>query len=237
MKKLTVWILVFVFAICMCACSVNKPAALPEEPVSAAPSEETCSETEEIEAAPEVAPEKPVIYLYPEEETPVSVKLDFNGRLTSTYPAYEDGWQVVAQPDGTLTDPATGRQYYCLFWEGESYADYDLSQGFVVAGEDTESFLEDTLAQLGLTDKEANEFIIYWLPRMQGNAYNLISFQYESYTDNALLDIEPSPDSVLRVFMAWQALSEPKEIAPQILKPFERTGFTVIEWGGAEITQ
>ena len=31
--------------------------------------------------------EKPVIYLYPEEETEVTVKLDYNGTLTSTYPA------------------------------------------------------------------------------------------------------------------------------------------------------
>lgn len=52
---------------------------------------------------------KPVIYLYPEEETQVSVRLDFDGELTSTYPSYEDGWTVDASPDGTLTDPATGR--------------------------------------------------------------------------------------------------------------------------------
>lgn len=62
------------------------------------------------------APEKPVIYLYPEEETQVHVKLDFNGTVTSVYPAYEGGWDVVAKPDGTLTDPETGREYYCLFW-------------------------------------------------------------------------------------------------------------------------
>ena len=47
---------------------------------------------------------KPVIYLYPEETTEVTVKLDFKGKLTSTYPAYENGWKVTAQPDGTLTD-------------------------------------------------------------------------------------------------------------------------------------
>ena len=63
------------------------------------------------------ANEKPVIYLYPEEEMEVTVKLDFDGTLTSTYPAYEDGWTVTAQPDGTLTDES-GREYYCLFWEG-----------------------------------------------------------------------------------------------------------------------
>ena len=178
--------------------------------------------------------EKPVIYLYPEAETEVTVKLDYNGTLTSTYPAYGDGWTVTAQPDGTLTD-ASCREYYCLFWEGKTMVRYDLSTGFCVAGADTAAFLEDALGQLGLTDKEANEFIIYWLPRMEGNAYNLISFQQELYTDNAALTIDPEPDSLLRVFMAWKGLDKPVEVEPQELTGFERIGFTVVEWGGVEM--
>ncbi len=184
-----------------------------------------------------IAPEKPVIYLYPEEETLVEVKLDFGGTLTSTYPAYQDCWKVLAKPDGTLTDPDTGKEYYCLFWEGIAEADYTISSGFVVAGEDTESFLEESLAQLGLTPREANEFIIYWLPQMEQNAWNLISFDTSAYAENAKLTISPTPDSVLRVFMTWQALDAPINIPSQELSGFERTGFTVVEWGGAEIIE
>lgn len=179
--------------------------------------------------------EKPVIYLYPEKEMEVTVKLDFDGTLTSTYPAYGDGWTVTAQPDGTLTDES-GREYYCLFWEGESNAAYDFSTGYCVAGEDTAVFLERALAQLGLTDKEANEFIIYWLPRMEGNAYNLISFQGAAYTDSAELTIDPAPDTVIRVFMAWKGLEQPEKITPQELTAVEQNGFTVVEWGGAEVS-
>lgn len=178
---------------------------------------------------------KPVLYLYPEEETTVSVRLDYNGQLTTTYPAYEDGWTVTAHPDGTLTDPATGRDYYCLFWEGISPVEYDFSEGFVVPGEETAAFLEGALAQLGLTEREANEFLIYWLPRMEGNPYNLIAFQEEVYTQNAALTISPAPDTLLRVFMAWQGLEAPVEVRPQTLTPTPRTGFTVVEWGGAEV--
>ena len=181
------------------------------------------------------APAKPVIYLYPEEETDINVRLDFNGTLTSTYPAYEEGWNVTAQPDGTLTD-ANGREYYCLFWEGESHVPYDLSTGFCIAGESTRAFLEESLAQLGLTDKEANEFLIYWLPQMEHNAYNLISFQADLYADNAKLTISPAPDSVLRVFMAWKPLEQAVDIDPQTLTAPERRGFTAVEWGGAEVS-
>ena len=53
---------------------------------------------------------KPVIYLYPEEETEVTVHLDYVGDLTTTYPAYESGWTVTAATNGTLTD-SEGREY------------------------------------------------------------------------------------------------------------------------------
>lgn len=178
---------------------------------------------------------KPVIYLYPESKQEIEVKLDYAGELTCTYPEYKNGWDVVAYPDGTLVDNATGEEYSYLFWEGNSDTEYDLSKGYVIAGEDTAKFLEEKLAELGLNRTEANEFIVYWLPKMQSNSYNLITFQNDIYTNLAKLEITPNPDSVLRVFMAYKALDEQIEIEEPVIEPFERKGFTVIEWGGAEI--
>ena len=177
---------------------------------------------------------KPVIYLYPETTTEVSVELTLDGELTTVYPAYDNGWHITAQPDGTLTD-SSGREYYCLYWEGQSDAGFDMSQGFCVPGSDTAVFLEDALAQLGLTEREANEFIIYWLPQLEANPYNRITFQTNAYTDAAQLSVSPAPDTVIRVFMVWQGLEVPTEIEPQILTAPGRTGFTVVEWGGSEI--
>ena len=187
-----------------------------------------------VVVSPEEEAAKPVIYLYPEEETGVSVKLDYEGELTVTYPAYEDGWNVTAYPDGTILD-AEGNEYSYLFWEGVSDTEYDFSKGFCVAGEDTADFLRETLAEIGLTPEEYNEFIVYWLPQMQGNAYNLISFQQERYTQTAKLEITPAPDSMLRVFMAWKPLEQPQEIEAQEFASFRREGFTVVEWGGTEV--
>ena len=178
--------------------------------------------------------EKPVIYLYPEAETDVTVQLDYVGGLTCTYPTYDCAWRVAAAPDGTLTDER-GQTYRYLYWEGVDDVQYDFSEGFCVPGEETAAFLEDALAQLGLTRAEANEFIIYWLPQMEQNAYNLISFQQSAYTDAAQLTITPQPDTLLRVFMAWKPLTKAVEIAPQTLTAPERTGFTAVEWGGAKV--
>lgn len=184
----------------------------------------------------EAVDEKPVIYLYPEEETQVSVKLTTDGGLTCTYPAYGSGWNVTAVPDGTLTDE-NGQTYNYLYWEGKTSAQYDFSKGFCVKGGDTAAFLEDALEKLGLNRREANEFIVYWLPRMQENPYNIIAFQADAYTDAAPLDITPAPDTLIRVFMAYYPSETEITIAPQELTAPQRTGFTVIEWGGTEITQ
>ena len=177
---------------------------------------------------------KPVIYLYPEKELQVSVNLMFDGKLTCTYPAYNGSWNVTASPDGTLTD-AKGQTYNYLYWEGETYAQYDLSKGFCVKGEDTAAFLEDALAKLGLTRREANEFIVYWLPLMEQNPYNIISFQTDIYTDAAQLEVDPAPDTLIRVFMAWQKEDTFVELPEQELSAPKRHGFTVVEWGGTEI--
>ncbi len=177
---------------------------------------------------------KPVIYLYPEGETDVSVKLILDGKLTCTYPAYNTGWNVTATPDGTLTD-AKGQTYNYLYWEGETNTRWDMTEGFCVKGEDTAAFLEKALAKLGLNRREANEFIVYWLPLMEQNTYNIISFQTDSYTDAAQLQIDPAPDTLIRVFMAWKAADAFVDLPEQELIAPERTGFTVVEWGGTEV--
>ena len=177
---------------------------------------------------------KPVIYLYPTEKTEVTVKLDYSGHLTCTYPAYNDGWTVTASPDGILSD-ANGQTYNYLYWEGETYTQYDMTKGFCVKGEDTAAFLEDALAKLGLNRREANEFIVFWLPLMQENPYNIISFQTDVYTESAKLTVTPTPDTVIRVFMAYKSADNYVEIEAQELTAPAREGFTVIEWGGTEV--
>lgn len=182
---------------------------------------------------------KPVLYLYPDKPIVVSVKLTLkNSSFSCTYPDYGNGWKVKAYPDGKVINNADGKEYSYLYWELNSNVKFDLSKGFIVRGKDTAAFLQKTLAQMGLQPKEYNEFIVYWLPRMQNNEYNLISFQTKAYTDNVKLNISPKPDSVLRVNMAYKPLNakeannQKSRIKTQKFSKFERKGFTVVEWGG-----
>ena len=192
--------------------------------------------TDEIRQIDDMVCYKPVIYLYPEVLTQCSVRLRLNGRLTCTYPAHGScGWRdFLAAPDGVLIFPDK-RRYYCLYWEGNAEFEKKIYKGYCVKGCETAEFLSVQLLKMGLSFREANEFIIYWLPRMQNNPYNVIAFLGEEYARSVQLEIEPAPDSVLRVFMTWKASDGPVDIPAPTIEPFERRGFTVVEWGGTEI--
>lgn len=182
--------------------------------------------------------DKPIIYLYPEKETTVSVNLGNSKNITCSYPLYKNtGWKVKANTDGNLVDLETGRSLYALYYESKSITEYELeNEGFIVKRENLIKFLEEKLAILGLTERESEEFIIYWLPRLEANAYNYIRFSTsEEINENMPLNIEPNPDTIIRVLMTYKGLQEPIEIKEQDLITPDRNGFTVVEWGGTEI--
>ena len=172
---------------------------------------------------------KPMIYLYPEKETEVTVKLLNNQFLTTTYPKYNSYWKVIAKSNGDLYDK-DGKYYYGLYWEGNNHKSKVQKDGFIVKGEDVASFLEEKLELLGLNERESNEFIVYWLPKLEHNKYNYIRFEtIEEINEYMPLEISPTPDTVIRVLMDFKALKE------QELTVIKRVGFTVVEWGGSII--
>ena len=134
-------------------------------------------------------------------------------------------------------------EYYLLTKDYVSVSEFEghkilkiEKEGFVVKGEDTIPFLEEKLAILGLTDKEAEEFIVYWLPKLEANAYNYIKFaSSEEINRNMPLEMNPNPDTLIRVLMIYKGLENPIEVQEQQLKTPERTGFVAVEWGGTEI--
>jgi len=177
---------------------------------------------------------KPIIYLYPEDTMSIKVELGNPDKLTVTYPKYNDYWDIEANPDGTLIDKKTGRKLYSLFWEGINTESNGIKEeGFIVKGEDALSFLEEKLEILGLNYKEQEEFIIYWLPKLDSNKYNYIRFEtLEEQNNNMPLLITPKPDTLIRINMEYMPLDEKIDIKEQQLTKVERKGFTLVEWGG-----
>ena len=175
---------------------------------------------------------KPLIYLYPTVDTKVNVKLGRSEALTSTYPKYKDSWNVLAKPDGELIDDK-GRTFYGLYWEGYNTIDVTFEDGFVVGRDNLIPFLEEKLSILGLTEREANEFIIYWIPKLEENEYNLIRFEsIDKINKNMPLIINPKPDTVIRILIEYKKADKDTKVKTQALVTPVRKGFTVVEWGG-----
>ena len=179
---------------------------------------------------------KPIIYLYPKEKIDVEIKLLKPEILTTTYPKYKDNWEVTAYPNGNLVDKQTKRNLYGLYWEGKNTYSKEEKEGYVVKGKNTIKFLENTLNELGLNEREANEFIIYWLPELEHNKYNYIHFASIETINNIMpLEVNPNPDTIIRVLKEYKPLDKPIKIQKQKIKKPQRKGFTIVEWGGTQI--
>ena len=177
---------------------------------------------------------KPVIYLYPEEPMDIKVKLNIkDSKFSTIYPKFNEKntWNVHAEPNGDII--LNNKKYPYLFWEAKSYKEQELNEGFIVTDENAEEFLEEKLKILGLNDKESTDFITFWLPVLLRNKLSLCTFQTEKFFKSFELNITPKPDSMIRIFLSIKKLDSPINIKEQKLRFVERTGFTVIEWGGS----
>ena len=175
---------------------------------------------------------KPILYLYPEKTTKVTVTFDHPEYLETTYPKYKDKWEVTAKSNGDLKDK-NNKEYYALYWDEKKVHMTDFSTGFYVDKDNAIDFLESKLKYIGLNDKERNEFIMYWLPILEKNGKSLVYFELteerESYNK---INIEPKPDSLLRLVIHIKKVDKKVSIPKQKLVKFERYGFTAVEWGG-----
>jgi hypothetical protein len=176
---------------------------------------------------------KPVIYLYPEKPTWVSVNVQPTDGISVSEPAIFDGWNVWANPNGQLIN-SDGTMWPYLFWEGFANNFVTPKEGFVISSQEVASFFDDKLVFLGLNKKEIADFKEFWVPRMQAKPYYFVSFiEQEVFDAYAPLTVSPMPDTVIRVFFDHQGLSQRINVPTQTLTPAPiRDGFTVIEWGG-----
>lgn len=180
--------------------------------------------------------DKPIIYLYPETKQEIEVKLGKPENLIRTYPNYTSSWKVLAEPSGKLTDLETKRELYSLYWEGKMRNNEDYQDGFIVKKEDLISFFEEKLTILGLSYREQEEFIIYWLPQLDNNDYTYVRFMSEEEINKVMpLQVTPSPDNTIRVWMQYKQVDSKYKTQEQELKSPSRTGYVLVEWGGTEL--
>ncbi len=191
---------------------------------------------------------KPVIYVYNSPKSGAELFIESKGKLTFTYPKLNEGWTITADANGHMVDPKTDVSYPYLFWEAEitgldfNSADSKEFNHYFIRTDTTVRFLEDELTQAGLNSRERTDFITYWGPKLRAHLYARIQFLVdENYDRIAELSINPSPESLRRVYILFEGLSEPGIKALQTTKfhwqPFDRSAYHVLEWGGTDLTK
>lgn len=201
-----------------------------------------CSEAQSISAGGGGGmARKPVVYLYPERPTDVTVRVQLEGEFSAQYPKADgDTWRFFAQPDGMLFDRKTERRYSYLFWEGVNPKSWsiDPAQAFCVESAQVEQFLDGAAGRFGLNDRERTDFISYWLPALEKNRHSLVQFlDDQTYERFAKMDVTPTPTSVIRLFMVFKAVDAPVPTGNPNLSLKFRKGFTVVEWGGCNLDE
>lgn len=179
---------------------------------------------------------KPVIYLYPEQMQEVSVKVFPNGGFTKTIPSYNTGWNVLADTQSNLTNLVDQKVYPYLFWEGIAYDYNPPKAGYVLAPYELDERLNSILIDMGLNQKESDDFREFWVPEMlkiKAPFYKVSFLDQKVFDALAPLQVEPTPDSVLRIFMDYKPLKSYIDLPAPKIEKFDRKGFSVIEWGGA----
>ena len=175
---------------------------------------------------------KPILYLYPKKTTNVTVTFEHPEYLETTYPKYNNNWSVTAKKNGDLYDK-DNNYYYALYWDELKVHNVNFDTGYYVEAKDAITFLEKKLDYIGLSPKEKNEFIMYWLPVLEKNGKSLVYFELteerESYNK---ININPKPDSLLRLVIHIKKVDKKVDIKKQTLTKFQRKGFVAVEWGG-----
>jgi hypothetical protein len=188
--------------------------------------------------------EKPVIYAYSDQDLELKITLDVHGELHFSYPQLPENktWEMKLENDRFVD--ANGTEYPYLFWDSKMkkvHLHYTAEgiTGKVLAKKDVLPFLEASLSQLGLNDTEKTDFITYWGPRLSAKNHAFVQFQVqEACAQFADYVIEPKPEHFNRVYLVFtthDSYPDEFEFIPQELKPFQRSGFHVLEWGGVEL--
>ena len=95
------------------------------------------------------------------------------------------------------------------------------------------------MTKFGFNSKEKADFITFWGPQLKGNDFNYVHLVLnEDANLFAELEITPTPNHIYRFYILTSKVENPNDyqnLVPQIIEKMNRSGFTVLEWGGSTI--
>src|SRR2546430_9563283 len=77
--------------------------------------------------------------------------------IKASVPPYHSGWDVWAQPSGTLTGASDQKTYSYLFWEGLSPLSPMRQEGFVIPRADVPGFFALVFPRPGIDQRDSTD--------------------------------------------------------------------------------
>ncbi|NOQ26981.1 MAG: hypothetical protein GQ564_16595 [Bacteroidales bacterium] len=173
---------------------------------------------------------KPNIYIYPNEQIQLTVKLDFpmGGKIVTSIPEYGTGWNISVDTNGLIDNT-----YSYLFYESTQPDIWQRNSGWIIKKIDLETFFRDNMTNYGFYGQEIDDFIDYWIPRLDNYPYFSICPQTADLIDDVIeLSFSKQPDNVLRLFYVIRAYDVlPEKLVEPTINSYKREGYFITEWG------
>jgi hypothetical protein len=173
---------------------------------------------------------KPNIYIYPEEDIQLAVKLDFpmGGKIVTSIPEYVNSWNITVDKNGLINNI-----YSYLFYESTQPDIWQKNNGWIMEKTELEAFFRSNMTAYGFLGQEIEDFIDYWIPRLDNYGYYSICPQTAELIDKVIkLSFSKQPENILRLFYVIEGFDNlPEIIVEPTINSFERKNFFVTEWG------
>lgn len=173
---------------------------------------------------------KPNIYIYPNEQIQLTVKLDFpiGGKVVTSIPEYGTSWNISVDTNGLIDNT-----YFYLFYESTQPDIWQKNYGWFLKKDELESFFRKNMGDYGFRGREIDDFIDYWIPRLNNYAFYSIYPQTKELINNVIqFDFSKQPDNLLRLFYVVKGQNQ---LENQLIEPtidsFMREGYYITEWG------
>lgn len=174
--------------------------------------------------------DKPNIYIYTQEQIQLTVNLDFplGGEIVTSIPDYGTGWNISVDTNGLIDNT-----YSFLFYESIQPDIWQINNGWIIEKSELESFFTANLSDYGFYGQEINDFIDYWIPKLDNYKYYSICPQTSVLINNVIeLSFSKQPDNILRLFYVIKGYDKlPNKLIEPSITTFDREGYFVTEWG------
>lgn len=177
------------------------------------------------------------LFFYTEKPISISMNLPYSAIIHHRYQGEKnkDGisMQFGVDTSGTIYFPNHETARY-ISYDNSDISEVDRpNEGRIISFDNLDRDLYQLAEDVGLNSKEKDVFVEYFKDKLPQATYYIATLSdYDSAKKVMPWNIEPKPDSEIRLLFLFQPLLEKPVIKEQKFKHFQRNGFTALDFAG-----